>query len=62
VEVVARNRYALFRITRIFTGPFVWTNPHAMMTLEVQTSDVRTEKLMVGGPVKIVRLESQVES
>ena len=34
---------------------FAWANPHPMMTLEVQTSDGRTEKWMVGGPA-IVRM------
>jgi hypothetical protein len=29
---------------------FVWSNPHPMMTLEVQTSDGRTEKWQMGGP------------
>jgi hypothetical protein len=34
---------------------FAWENPHPMMTLEVQTSDGRTEKWMVGGPA-IIRM------
>jgi len=29
---------------------FMWANPHPMMTLEVQTSDGRTEKWQMGGP------------
>jgi hypothetical protein len=29
---------------------FTWANPHPMMTLEVQTSDGRTEKWQMGGP------------
>jgi hypothetical protein len=29
---------------------FTWTNPHPMITLEVQTNDGRTEKWEVGGP------------
>ena len=29
---------------------FMWANPHPMITLEVQTSDGRTEKWQVGGP------------
>ena len=34
---------------------FAWANPHPMMTLEVQTSDGRTEKWQAGGPA-IVRM------
>ena len=34
-----------------------WSNPHPMMTLEVQTNDGRTEKWLVGGPA-INRLEA----
>ena len=34
-----------------------WANPHPMMTLEVQTSDGRTEKWRVGGPA-ILRMEA----
>ncbi len=29
---------------------FDWANPHPMITLEVQTTDNRTEKWKVGGP------------
>jgi len=29
---------------------FMWANPHPMMTVEVQTSDGRTEKWQMGGP------------
>jgi len=29
---------------------FLWANPHPMITLEVQTTDGRTEKWQVGGP------------
>ena len=29
---------------------FMWANPHPMMTLEVQTTDGRTEKWQMGGP------------
>jgi hypothetical protein len=29
---------------------FVWSDPHPMITLEVQTNDGRTEKWQVGGP------------
>ena len=29
---------------------FTWANPHPMMTLEVKTSDGRTEKWQMGGP------------
>ena len=29
---------------------FTWSNPHPMMTLEVQTSDGQKEKWQVGGP------------
>src|SRR5882757_4298559 len=36
---------------------FVWANPHPMMTLEVQTSEGRTEKWQIGGPA-INRMES----
>jgi hypothetical protein len=34
---------------------FAWANPHPMMTLEVQTSDGRTEKWTIGGPA-IIRM------
>jgi len=36
---------------------FMWANPHPMMTLEVQTSDGRTEKWQMGGPA-ITRMEA----
>ena len=36
---------------------FNWANPHPMMTLEVQTTEGRTEKWLVGGPA-INRLEA----
>ncbi len=36
---------------------FMWANPHPMMTLEVQTSDGRTEKWQMGGPA-LNRMES----
>jgi hypothetical protein len=36
---------------------FTWSNPHPMMTLEVQGNDGRTEKWLVGGPA-INRMES----
>jgi hypothetical protein len=36
---------------------FNWANPHPMMTLEVQTSDGRTEKWEIGGPA-INRMEA----
>ena len=36
---------------------FKWTNPHPMMTLEVQADDGRTEKWEIGGPA-INRMES----
>jgi len=36
---------------------FMWANPHPMMTLEVQSSDGRTEKWQVGGPA-INRMEA----
>jgi len=29
---------------------FMWANPHPMMTVEVQTTDGRTEKWQMGGP------------
>ena len=36
---------------------FTWSNPHPMMTLEVQGNDGRTEKWVVGGPA-INRMEA----
>jgi hypothetical protein len=36
---------------------FVWENPHPMITLEVQASDGKTEKWLVGGPA-INRMEA----
>ena len=36
---------------------FKWANPHPMMTLDVQSTDGRTEKWLVGGPA-INRLEA----
>jgi Family of unknown function (DUF6152) len=36
---------------------FTWANPHPMMTLEVQTTDGRTEKWQIGGPA-INRMEA----
>jgi hypothetical protein len=36
---------------------FQWTNPHPMMTLEVQASDGRTERWLIGGPA-INRMEA----
>ena len=36
---------------------FKWANPHPMMTLEVQATDGRTEKWLIGGPA-INRMES----
>ncbi len=36
---------------------FKWANPHPMMTLDVQSTDGRTEKWTVGGPA-ITRLEA----
>ena len=36
---------------------FMWSNPHPMMTLEVQTADGKKEKWLVGGPA-INRMES----
>jgi Family of unknown function (DUF6152) len=35
----------------------MWGNPHPMMTLEVTTTDGRTEKWVVGGPA-IIRMEA----
>jgi hypothetical protein len=35
----------------------MWANPHPMMTLEVTTTDGRTEKWLVGGPA-IIRMEA----
>ena len=32
---------------------FAWENPHPMMTIEVHTSDGRTEKWQAGGPAVI---------
>ena len=36
---------------------FKWTNPHPMMSLDVQTTDGKTEKWTAGGPA-INRLEA----
>jgi len=36
---------------------FMWANPHPMMTLDVQTTDGKTEKWQVGGPA-INRMEA----
>ena len=36
---------------------FTWANPHPIMTLDVQTSDGKTEKWQVGGPA-INRMEA----
>jgi hypothetical protein len=36
---------------------FMWGNPHPMMTLEVTTTDGRTERWLVGGPA-INRMEA----
>jgi len=36
---------------------FTWSNPHPMMTLEVQTNNGGTEKWQIGGPA-INRMES----
>jgi uncharacterized protein DUF6152 len=36
---------------------FSWANPHPMITLDVQTSDGKTEKWQVGGPA-INRMEA----
>jgi hypothetical protein len=36
---------------------FMWGNPHPMMTLEVTTTDGRTEKWRVGGPA-VNRMEA----
>ena len=36
---------------------FVWSNPHPMITLEVQTDDGKTEKWQVGGPA-VNRMEA----
>lgn len=36
---------------------FSWENPHPMIALDVQTSDGKTEKWMVGGPA-ITRMEA----
>jgi hypothetical protein len=36
---------------------FAWTNPHPMMTVDVQTNDGRTERWQIGGPA-IIRMES----
>ena len=36
---------------------FKWANPHPMMTLEVQATDGKTEKWLVGGPA-IIRMEA----
>jgi hypothetical protein len=49
---VSYNRLVTVKGTVI---AFAWENPHAMMTLQVQTNDGQTEKWMVGGPA-IVRM------
>ena len=36
---------------------FMWANPHPMMTIQVQTTDGRTEQWLVGGPA-INRMEA----
>lgn len=36
---------------------FTWSNPHPMITLEVETPDGRTEKWLIGGPA-INRMEA----
>jgi len=36
---------------------FVWSNPHPMMTINVQTNDGQTEKWLIGGPA-INRMEA----
>lgn len=36
---------------------FKWTNPHPMMTVEVQASDGKMEKWEIGGPA-IIRMEA----
>jgi hypothetical protein len=36
---------------------FMWANPHPMMTIEVQTSDGKTEKWQIGGPA-VNRMEA----
>ena len=36
---------------------FTWSNPHPMMNLDVQTSDGKTERWLIGGPA-ITRMEA----
>ena len=36
---------------------FAWSNPHPMMTINVQTNDGQTEKWLIGGPA-INRMEA----
>jgi|SRR5215471_9328993 len=36
---------------------FNWANPHPMMTVEVHTTDGKTEKWQIGGPA-IIRMEA----
>jgi hypothetical protein len=36
---------------------FNWANPHPMMTVEVQATDGRTERWVMGGPA-IIRMEA----
>ena len=36
---------------------FMWSNPHPMITLEVQANDGRAEKWQIGGPA-IVRMQA----
>ena len=51
---ISRDRLVTVKGTVI---EFVWSNPHPMMTHEVQADDGRTEKWTAGGPA-IIRMEA----
>ena len=51
---VSRDRLVTVKGTVI---EFTWTNPHPMITLEVQADDGRMERWQIGGPA-ITRMES----
>lgn len=51
---VSRERLVTVKGTVV---EFTWSNPHPMMTLEVQGTDGAKEKWLIGGPA-IVRMEA----
>ena len=51
---VSRDRLVTVKGTVI---EFTWTNPHPMITLEVQANDGQMERWQIGGPA-ITRMES----